>query len=64
MSVRLVSAAELAVFFNVRRGTVLEWVRQERIPFLRVSRRILRFDVEAVRQAVESRRPAGGRTTP
>jgi excisionase family DNA binding protein len=64
MSVRLVSAAELAAFFSVRQGTVLEWVRQERIPFLRVSRRILRFDIDAVRQAVESRRPTTERTTP
>lgn len=63
MSVRLVSAAELAAFFNVRRGTVLEWVRQDRIPFLRVSRRIVRFNIEAVCQTIENRRLHEGRTT-
>lgn len=43
----------LARFFEVTPPTVLEWVRLRRIPFIRVSRRILRFDLDRVVEALE-----------
>jgi hypothetical protein len=50
----LVDAAALARFFEVSTQTVLEWVRLRRVPHVRVSRKVLRFDIGRVVAALET----------
>lgn len=49
---RLVDSDEVARRFGVTVGTVNRWVREGVIPCIRPSRRIVRFDLQAVEQAV------------
>lgn len=49
-TIELVDAAKLAERFSVTVATVNNWVREGRIPYIRASRKIVRFvlaDVEA-----------------
>lgn len=54
----LVTAERVADHFGVRVGTVNAWVRERRIPFVRPSRRVVRFRLSkveaALRQAIQS----------
>ena len=45
---RLVTSEEVAQHFNVTLGTVNRWVRDAVIPCIRPTRRIVRFDLNAV----------------
>ncbi len=49
-SSRLLTYAEAAKLLNVRKGTLYAWVHERRIPHLRLSQRLVRFD-EAALQA-------------
>ncbi len=53
----LVTASRVAEHFGVSVGTVNGWVRQRRIPCVRLSRRVVRFRLleleEALRQPVQ-----------
>ncbi len=49
---RLVASDEVARHFGVTIGTVNRWVRDAVIPCIRPTRRIVRFDLEAVERAV------------
>ena len=51
-----VTADDVARHFNVTIDTVRRWVRQGRIPFIRPSRRVVRFHLLAVESAL-----AGGK---
>ena len=58
----LVSADEVAKHFGVTVGTVNGWVRRGLVPFVRPSRRIVRFRLSDIEAALErggqSRKPA------
>lgn len=47
-----VTADDLARHFNVTVATVRRWVRQGRIPFIRPSRRVVRFHLREVEAAL------------
>ena len=44
----LITTAELAERFQVTPTTIRQWVRDRRIPAIKVSRRIIRFDLQDV----------------
>lgn len=49
---QLVTAGEVAEILGVTVGTVRRWARAGRIPIIRLSPRVLRFDPEAVLSAL------------
>lgn len=49
---RLLTAAELANECGVRPRTVQAWKSQGRIPFVRLSRKVIRFELEKVLAAL------------
>jgi excisionase family DNA binding protein len=49
---RLHSKLEVAVAINVSPRTVDNWMAQKRIPFLKLSARLIRFDLERVQAAL------------
>lgn len=51
----LVTAKAVARRFGVSVGTVNRWVRERRIPFIRPSRRVVRFNLGAVETAITER---------
>ena len=48
----LVTTREVAERFSVAVSTVRRWVRDGRIPYVRVSKRTVRFDLEQVERFV------------
>ena len=56
----LVSSDEIASHFGVTVGTVNAWVREDRIPYIRVSRRVIRFRISEVERAVSSKSKRAG----
>jgi len=56
MMSELLSADEVAKRLRVKPTTVLHWTRSGRIPAIRVSRKIIRFDFDAILAVL------GGRT--
>ncbi|NQT12067.1 MAG: helix-turn-helix domain-containing protein [Planctomycetes bacterium] len=48
----IVSCAELASYLGVSKTTVLTWVRVGRIPCMKISPRLFRFDLDAVLDVV------------
>lgn len=59
---KLVTARTIAARFGVTVGTVNRWVRENRVPYLRPSRRIVRFRISEVEQALRDRANSGGRS--
>ena len=58
---KLISASELAGGRGVGRATVYAWVRQGRLPALRLGRRgVLRFDPADLEPWLQSKRDDGG----
>ena len=55
----LLTARELANRLRVTPGTVLWWARQGRIPSLRLSHKVIRYNLDAVLQAMATK-PAKG----
>lgn len=53
------TAAELARRFKVSPETIRKWARQARIPVIRISPKVLRFDIQAVETVLAERQ--GGR---
>ena len=51
---RPVTAKELAEHFSVTPETVSRWVREQRIPCVRPSRRVVRFYIEEVEHALRA----------
>ncbi len=54
-----VDAGAIAKLIGVKQTTVRRWAREGRIPYLRPTGRVLRFDPDAVEQALAER--AGSR---
>ena len=53
----LLTTVEVAAHFGVAVTTVRGWVRAKRVPFIRPSRRVVRFRLDEVEQAI-THRPA------
>lgn len=49
---RLLSKRELAAALNVSERTIDNWVAQKRIPYLRLSNRLIRFNLAKVEAAL------------
>ncbi|RJP30928.1 MAG: DNA-binding protein [Phycisphaerales bacterium] len=54
----LVTSEQVAERFGVTVNTVRRWVRERRIPAIRASRRVVRFDLAAVECALATIAPA------
>jgi predicted site-specific integrase-resolvase len=52
MDQRFLTPTELATLLRLRPSTIKCWAREGRIPCLRFSKGVLRFDVDAVRRAI------------
>jgi excisionase family DNA binding protein len=50
-----VDAGVIAKLMGVKQTTVRRWAREGRIPFLRPTGRVLRFDPDAVERALRER---------
>ena len=48
MGKKIVTAKELAEELNLKPRTIRAWARQRKIPSLRISPKVVRFDLEAV----------------
>lgn len=55
-----VTAEAVAAHFGVTVGTVNKWVRGGRIPFIRPSRRVVRFYIDEVEEALRCQAKEGG----
>ena len=53
--IELLTAAELAARLRVRPRTVQLWARRGRIPTVRLSAKVIRFNLDAVLLALQSR---------
>ena len=60
MANRLMTPDELAAVLAVSRHTILRWARAKRIPEVRPSERIRRFDYAEVMAAIHSMSSEGG----
>jgi excisionase family DNA binding protein len=60
MATELLSAAELARRLGVKPMTVRHWVLKGRIPEIRFSRKVRRFDLDAVIQALQAQEDGKG----
>ena len=54
MQNELLTCGELAIRLRLKPETVRRWVRQKRVPAIRLSPKVVRFDWEAVRRALAS----------
>jgi len=52
MGTKLLTAKEIAQELSVSPSTVTEWGRQGKIPRMKVSHKIIRYDPEAVQSAL------------
>lgn len=60
-SERFLTAEELAVHLRLRPSTVKAWAREGRIPVIRPTKRVARFDLEAVIRVLRSLDESSGR---
>lgn len=51
---RLATISDLALRFSVHPETVRQWVRQGKIPALRVGRGCIRFDLAVIEKSLQS----------
>lgn len=56
----LMTADEVAGRLNVRPATVRQWARRGWIPTVRLSRKVLRYNLDAVVEAMTNRQLAEG----
>lgn len=56
---KLLDTAQIAEALNVCRNTVRAWARAGKIPFIRPSKQVMRFDLEAVIKALSAPRAEG-----
>jgi excisionase family DNA binding protein len=54
MNQRFLTPSELAGLLRVRPSTISSWAREGRIPCLRFSKGVVRFDLDAVTAALKS----------
>jgi excisionase family DNA binding protein len=60
MSLELLTADEIAERLRLRPRTVRQWARRGLIPVIRLSPKVVRFELADVVAAVRSRAPRGG----
>lgn len=60
----LITADELARLFGVTVPTVNRWVRRGLIPCVRVTRKVVRFDISKVRDALADRAATKAESAP
>lgn len=60
----LITADELARHFGVTAPTVNRWVRRGLIPCVRVTRKVVRFDISKVRDALADRAATKAESAP
>ena len=53
----LLTAAEMAARIRVRPTTLQEWAREGKIPSIRITPKVIRFDAEAVIHTLSEQRP-------
>lgn len=56
----LVTAQEVAKHFDVTVETVNRWVREKRVPYIKPSRKVIRFRLDDVIRHAESSMDGGG----
>jgi len=59
MKIELLTADELASRLQVRPSTVRRWTREGRIPTVRLSQKVVRYDLVAVVSAIQLGRGPG-----
>jgi len=66
MDSRFLTAGELAALLRLRPSTIKSWAREGRIPCMRFSKGVVRFDLDAVREAIaaEAEHPPATRSGP
>ena len=60
---QLVTSTKLAERFGVTVGTVRKWVRQGKVPYVRLNGHTVRFDLMAVENAFKCPRKASNETS-
>lgn len=63
MSTEMIGPKELARRCGVPMGTVYWWISTKRVPFVRLGRRQVRFEVDAIERWIESRRQVPASTS-
>ncbi len=53
----LVTAAEMAARLRIKPTTLREWAREGRVPSIRITPKVIRFDAEAVILSLSAQKP-------
>jgi len=53
---KLITYTQAAALLNIPRGTLYAWVHQNRVPYVRLGPRTVRFDENELREWVAARR--------
>jgi excisionase family DNA binding protein len=54
----LLTAAEMAARLRIRPTTLQEWAREGRVPSVRITPKVIRFDPDAVILSLSTQKPA------
>ena len=54
----LLTAAEMAARLRIKPTTLQEWAREGRVPCIRITPKVIRFDAEAVILSLSAQKPA------
>lgn len=57
MNTQLIDAAELSKRLSIKKGTLYDWVRRGKIPFVRLET-LVRFDLEDIDRWVQEKKKA------
>jgi excisionase family DNA binding protein len=57
MNTELIDAVELSKRLNIKKGTLYDWVRRGKIPFVRLES-LVRFDVQDIDQWLQEKKKA------
>lgn len=53
---KLIGSAEAAKLLGITRSTLYQWTSERKIPFIKISRNLIKFDPEALRAWIEAKR--------
>jgi excisionase family DNA binding protein len=54
----LLTAAEMAARLRIKPSTLQDWAREGRVPAVRITPKVIRFDAEAVILSLSTQKPA------